>query len=78
MVLAIVEKVEEDYENVKLIMDRINLNIQKLNYVFTMDIKLVNIVLGLMSASSTYPCPYCYILSDFKKPAPLRKFGTNR
>ena len=33
MVLAIVEGAVEDYENVKFIMDRINLNLGKLNYV---------------------------------------------
>ena len=78
MVLAVVEGAIEDYENVKFIMDRINLNLGKLNYVFTMDVKLINIVLGIMSASSSYPCPYCLIYKDFKNPAPLRKFGTNR
>lgn len=76
--LAIIEGAPEDYEMVKLIMDRINLNIQKLNYVFSMDIKLLNIILGLMSSSSSYPCPYCYIFHDFKKPAPLRTFGSDR
>ena len=72
--LAIVEGVPEEYNNVKAIMDRLNLNIRKLNYVFTMDIKLMLIVLGLMSASSTFPCPYCHISKDFEGTAPPRKF----
>ena len=66
MVLAIVEGTPEEYENVKKIMNQLNLNIRKLKYVFTMDIKLMNIILGIMSASSTYPCPYCTIKNDFK------------
>ena len=46
--LAIVEGIPEEYENIKMIMDRLNLNIRKLNYVFTMDVKLMLIVLVIV------------------------------
>ena len=78
MVLAIVEGIPEEYENVKTIMARLNLNIRKLNYVFTMDVKLMMIVLGLMSASSSFPCPFCEISKDFEGTAPPRTLKSIR
>ena len=70
--LAVVEGIPEDYHNVGKILERMNLNIKKNGGVFAMDIKLINIVLGIMTASSSYPCPYCEIFHDFKNPAPMR------
>ena len=65
--IAIIAGVEEEYHIVKEILDRININIKKNGGVFAMDIKLINIVLGIMSASSSYPCPYCEIFHDFRE-----------
>ena len=70
--LVVVEGIPEDYHNVGKILERMNLNIKKNGGVFAMDIKLINIVLGIMTASSSYPCPYCEIFHDFKNPAPMR------
>ena len=65
--LVVVEGIPEDYHNVGKILERMNLNIKRNGGVFAMDIKLINIVLGIMSASSSYPCPYCEIFHDFRE-----------
>ena len=61
------EGVVEDYDNVKKFLDLLKLDLKKHSIFLNNDIKMDLILLGLMSASSSYPCPYCEIFHDFKK-----------
>ena len=58
------QEIPETYENVKTILDKLNLQ-SKFEFRLTADLKLDMIMLGLMSNSSSYPCPYCEIFHDF-------------
>ena len=73
LLLAVCEGIPEDYDNIKTILEKLQLNTIGCNYVS--DIKMINVSLGLMSASSNYPCPYCEIYKDFKNPARKRTVG---
>ena len=59
MILASVPKVPESYVNCSIIMNKVNIN--SLAYKFTGDLKIMNILAGLMSASSKCPCVYCEV-----------------
>ena len=71
--IAVAPDVPENYVNVKKIW--INLGLHKLDRKFTIatDLKLCNILLGLMSHSSTHPCCWC----DIKK-GELKRKGKQR
>ena len=58
-IVACVESIPEVYENVKLIMDKLQLGTEKLQFHLASDLKLINIIVGIQSHSATYPCPYC-------------------
>ena len=47
----------ESYINCKIILDKIDLS--SVDFQISADLKLLNIILGLQSASSKFPCPYC-------------------
>ena len=59
LVIGIVSNVQENYINLKALW--INIGIHLLNKDFTIatDLKLCNILLGLMSHSSLHPCCWC-------------------
>ena len=61
------EAIPEEYDNVKQMLDLVKLDLKKHSIFLNNDIKMDLILLGLMSASSSYPCPYCTIFHDFKK-----------
>ena len=61
------ESIPEEYDNVKQMLDLVKLDLTKHSVFLNNDIKMDLILLGLMSASSSYPCPYCTIFHDFKK-----------
>ena len=63
IILAIVESIKENYENVKTIISNIN-NFDRVKYFICSDLKLINIICGIQSCASKHPCPYC--LSDNK------------
>ena len=71
--IAAVLDVSEDYVNVKKLW--ISLGLQKLDCKFTIitDFKLCNILLGMMSHSSSHPCCWSHI-----KKCELRKKGNQR
>ena len=56
MILAIVADVPEIYENMKILIDLTGIN--GLDYKLSQDLKLTNIIIGITSHSSKYPCPY--------------------
>ena len=57
MILASAPGVPETYNNCALFIDKVQIN--NLSYTFTGDLKLYNIVGGLMSSSCKSPCIYC-------------------
>ena len=56
IVLAAVSKVKETHHNMKVLMEITNMN--EVEYNLSMDLKLINISIGIQSHSSRYPCPY--------------------
>ena len=56
IVLAAVSKVKESYHNIWVLMELTKIN--EVEYSLSMDLKLVNINVGIGSYSSMYPCPY--------------------
>ena len=60
-ILAMAPKTPENYENMKIMITKTKLNLL-CNYVVVADLKLLNIIIGIGTHSSKYPCPYgeCY------------------
>ncbi|CAH0555135.1 unnamed protein product [Brassicogethes aeneus] len=58
IILALAPSSQENYENVSQLWSEININ----NFKGTIatDLKLANILVGIMSHSSNYPCTWCY------------------
>ena len=62
-IIGLVPDVSEDYVNVKRIW--MNYGVENLNkYTVATDLKLCNILLGMMSHSSCHPCAWCDITKD--------------
>lgn len=59
IILCMVPDIKETYNNISLLFKLINLN--RLSFKFVSDFKILLIVNGLQTATSTYPCPYCHI-----------------
>ena len=57
MVVAIVQNVCENFDNTKILLDLTNLN--AISFVSSVDMKMANCLLGLGTAASSYPCPWC-------------------
>jgi hypothetical protein len=60
--IAIAPKTTENYENVQKIFKILNLvepKIDDVRLTIASDLKLINIILGLMSHGSLHPCCYC-------------------
>jgi hypothetical protein len=64
LLLAIVAKVPETYENMNVLIQLTKIN--EVEYKLSNDLKLVNIVIGIGTHSAKYPCPYgeCYKSDD--------------
>ena len=62
VVILAAADVKENYENVKILFNRVGLNSIKMQ--LSIDLKMANIVLGLQSHSATYCCYIC----DAKNP----------
>lgn len=61
-IIGIVESAIENYHNVKSLWDKLNINkflSQQMDGTVTTDLKLANILCGLMSHSASYPCTWC-------------------
>lgn len=71
LIVAIAENVSETYENVKLMMNIIQLN--DVSFCISCDLKMANIICGIQSHSSKHPCCWCNIDSDN-----LSECGTSR
>ena len=59
MMLCTVPDVAETYENMKKLFDLIQINC--IPFKFIADFKMILIVNGLQTASSSYPSPYCLV-----------------
>lgn len=57
LLIALASNTEENYENVSILWNL--LNIKKFEGYISTDIKLANILCGLMSSASCYPCTWC-------------------
>lgn len=65
ILLCIVPKIKESYENIKILFDLTKIN--NMSFQFVSDFKLLLLVNGQQTASSTFPCPYCFVtLADLK------------
>ncbi|CAH0553090.1 unnamed protein product [Brassicogethes aeneus] len=54
-----VPDIKETYENLNLLFDMVK--IKKISFKFLSDFKIILMVNGLQTATSSYPYPYCYI-----------------
>ena len=61
--LAVCPGVPENYNNVKVLLDRIKVQLLE-NYRLTGDLKIYNIVVGIGTAASKYPCAFCLSFRD--------------
>ncbi|CAH1104522.1 unnamed protein product [Psylliodes chrysocephalus] len=59
ILLCIVPQIKETYENIKLLFEITELN--SIPFKFVSDFKVLLLVNGQQTATSTYPCPYCFI-----------------
>ena len=64
LILAIVANVPESYHNIKILMKLTNIN--EIEYILSQDLKLTNIIIGITSHTSKYPCPYGECYKDYK------------
>jgi hypothetical protein len=59
LLLAVVADVEEDYDNMKQILDLVDINAIRQETVIIADLKLLNIIVWQSSHASTFHGPYC-------------------
>ena len=64
-ILGLVEQVTESAHNLKLLLEFAD--IHKISFVQAMDIKCINVCVGLGLGSSTCPCPFCSLAKKFFK-----------
>ena len=57
---ATVDNIPECYFNSKVMLDKLNLNEINQDFKIVCDLKVVDILLGIQSTSSTHSCPYCH------------------
>ena len=63
-IIGIVPKVSEHYVNVKRLWINIGMHILRKKYKVATDLKLCNIILGMMSNSSCHPCAWCDVTKE--------------
>lgn len=61
-IIGLVQSLQENYENVTKLWSALNLN--NFSGTIATDLKLANILAGIMSHSSLYPCTWCYAVKD--------------
>ena len=59
LVLGLCENIKESYENLSKMLNPMNLH--KMKFYLSVDLKVASIILGIQSASSAYPCIYCEV-----------------
>lgn len=59
ILLCVVPQIKESYDNIKLLFDLTKIN--EISFKFVADFKLLLIINGQQTATSSFPCPYCFI-----------------
>ena len=77
LILAFVENCDETRNNVKTIMDLINLKPDDIDFVKAQDLKMTNFELGIKSHSSTHACYICDGTKTFES-GEIRTFDSIR
>ena len=57
LVFALGEGIDENYNNVRIVVEKLKLH--ELHCCFASDMKLINVLIGLSSHSARHACPYC-------------------
>nr|XP_047132589.1 uncharacterized protein LOC124811278 [Hydra vulgaris] len=57
LVLAVLPSIDENYANIKMLLDKLKLN--SLDYSISEDLKVLLLMVGKQSAASKHPCPFC-------------------
>ena len=66
IMLCVVPNIKETHNNIQFLFELTKLN--NLSFKFVADFKIILLVNGHQSASSMYPCPYCFVpKNDFRK-----------
>ena len=73
-IIAIGFDIRESYENIKVFMDQLNIGLDA-EATFAVDMKMLNLLLGLQSHASKYPCPWCEGTAPWTTRARLRTLG---
>ena len=77
LILGIVQDIPENYSVLKAMLEALNLKRLR-SPLFSLDLKVANLLCGLQSHSSTQPCTWCRGKSPWKNPAPHRTLGSLR
>ena len=59
LVVSRIDSVPENRENVRVLIEKLNLPDLQQDFAVMADIKLIDIMCGIQSTSSTHPCPFC-------------------
>lgn len=59
LMLCTVPDIKESYDNVKLLFDLVKIN--DISFKFVCDFKLLLIINGQQTATSSHPCPFCFV-----------------
>ena len=59
IIIAFVDDIPETYDNLSIILDKLKVHLIKYNHKFVSDLKLGNILLGVMECGSRHGCPHC-------------------
>ena len=57
LVFAMAEELEENYDNVRIVVEKLRLN--EIGCCYAADLKLINCMLGISSHGGKHACPYC-------------------
>lgn len=60
LILALVDNTQENYDNVLKVWSLLNLNDLDESVTIATDLKLANILVGIMSHASLFPCTWCF------------------
>lgn len=79
LILAVVPDIPEKYEFIKLIWINL-LKLDGMRCVIAGDLKIINVIIGIMAHSSSNPCPYCEVLKKelSTNSGPQRTIGSIR
>ena len=77
-IIGLVQGIPETYGNVEKILNELKLEKVPFSFCLSTDMKLQNIVVGIQSGSSAFPCAYCESRRPFDVVGMLRTLGRIR